>query len=106
MHSCCSVTFPRCGHWANGYLLWRLKRFSPPLQVFNEIGESEWSKPVAFTTSASVPDPPHGLEAVESTTDSIALHWQVCTSPCAPHTCCACQRGFLHRRSVVLLTFT
>lgn len=47
------------------------------LQVFNEIGESEWSKPVAFATAASVPDAPHGLAAVEATTDSIALHWQV-----------------------------
>jgi hypothetical protein len=49
---------------------------SPSLQVFNEVGQSEWSKPVAFSTSASVPDPPHGLVAVESTTDSIAVHWQ------------------------------
>lgn len=32
---------------------------------------------MAFATAASVPDPPPGLAAVEATTTSIAVHWEV-----------------------------
>ena len=46
-------------------------------QVFNAIGESDWSEPGSFTTQSSVPNAPEGLCAVDSTNTSIAVHWQV-----------------------------
>ena len=54
-----------------------LSHLAATAQVFNEIGESECSPAVAFATAASVPDPPLGLAVVDSTTTSIAVHWQV-----------------------------